>query len=202
MDKTGIIILAAGASTRLGSPKQLLELSGKTLIENVVLTANATEFHPVVVLGSDADKIRNVITDLPVEIVINENWKSGMASSIKVGLDRVLEIHSDLTAVILLLCDQPFITSETLVKLAEARTFSGKPIVASAYEGTLGTPALFSRELFEELRNLGGSKGAKPLIERYRANGVESIPAPEAAFDIDSLKDFKRLNLPEDREQP
>lgn len=192
--KIGIIILAGGASKRLGSPKQLLEFAGETLLEKIARTAIATKFHTVIVLGSNANEIRRVIPKLPIEIIVNDGWQSGIASSIKAGLAKLTEIHDDLSAVILLLCDQPFITTETLVNLANAYSESGKPIVASAYEDTIGTPALFAREMFNDLNKLKGEQGAKPLIRLHQETAVKTIAAPEAGFDVDSLKDFKRLS--------
>lgn len=191
--KIGIIILAAGASTRLGRPKQLLKFQYKTFIENVVETALETALQTVVVLGANAEKIKPEIENLPIEFVTNENWQSGMSSSIIKGLETSLEIEPNLSAVILLLCDQPFITKETILRLIAAQEKTGKAIVASEYEKTLGVPILFTREMFEELLNLEGDVGAKVLVKKYADKNLAKISVPEAAFDIDTEEDFEQL---------
>jgi molybdenum cofactor cytidylyltransferase len=191
--KIGIIILAAGASTRLGRPKQLLKFRDKTLIEKIAETALKTNLNTVVVLGANAEKIKTAIENLPVKIAINENWQSGMASSIVTGLEKSLEIEPNLSAVILLLCDQPFITKATILRLVESREETNKTIIASEYKNMLGVPALFSREVFKELLNLEGDVGARFLIKKYESENLAKISVPEAAFDIDTEEDFERV---------
>ncbi len=192
-DITGIIILAAGASTRLGTPKQLLNFEGKTLLNRILETAKKTQLKTVVVLGSNAEKIQKTIKDPSIDIVVNENWKIGMSSSIKTGLKTLLKIEPDLSTVILLLCDQPFITNDTILRLIRTQSENTNSIVACEYGNTIGTPALFTKEIFEELLNLEGDKGAKPLIKKYKDTNLSLISAPEAAFDIDTMEDFDHL---------
>jgi len=189
----GIVILAAGASTRLGRPKQLLNFEGKTLIKRIADTAISTGLDTVVVLGSNATDIKKEVENLSVEIVINPNWGNGMGSSIKVGLQKSLKIQPDLSGVILLLCDQPFITKDTISCLLKTKSESAKSIVACRYGDTIGTPAFFTNEIFEELLNLEDNTGAKPLIEKYKDTNISLLSAPEAAFDIDTQEDFLRL---------
>ncbi len=185
------MILAAGASTRFGSPKQLAKFEGRTLIERICDTALSTEFETVVVLGSEADEVRKVISVKPVEIAFNEDWQEGLSTSIKTGLRKLLELDADLPAVILTLADQPFITNKTFLKLVNKWIETGKPIVASAYSDTLGTPALFARDCFDSLQELSGDTGAKTLINERTQNNLTYISAPEAETDIDTLEDLR-----------
>ena len=186
-ENISIIILAAGASTRLGTPKQLLKFEDKTLLTRIAETALSTDYPTIVVLGAYAGKIMSTIKALPVKILINKSWKVGVSSSISTGLET---LRSDVSAVILLLCDQPFITSDTILRLVKRRKKTGKSIVASEYKDTIGTPALFTHEIFKELMELENDRGAKPLIKKYRDTRLATISAPEAAFDIDKKEDL------------
>ena len=196
--QVGIIILAAGASVRLGKPKQLLKYKGKSLIERAAQTALAAECENVaVVLGANAAQIKSELENLPLEIVVNEDWATGISSSIKAGLKRISEINPNLSAVVLMLCDQPFVNAETLSRLLQIRRQSGKKIAACRYGETIGVPAVFVRELFSEIYNLQGDTGAKFLIKKYLASEVETLLFSEAAIDIDTPQDYEKLTEPE-----
>ncbi|NNE97858.1 MAG: nucleotidyltransferase family protein, partial [Pyrinomonadaceae bacterium] len=147
----------------------------------------------LVVLGANAAEISGSIGDLQVETLLNEDWELGMSTSIKKGLEHLLVLDPGLRAVILLLCDQPFVTKNTISRLVETRRASGKLIVASEYSDTFGTPALFSREVFKELLALTGDRGAKNLINDKKNKNVSFIASPEAAFDIDTKEDLAGL---------
>lgn len=136
--------------------------------------------------------IKTGIEDLPVEIIVNEDWQTGMSSSIKSGLKHLLKLNLNLSAVCLYLCDQPLITSNTLKKLSEEFHRTDKKIVASKYDKTFGVPALFEKTLFDELLNLNNQTGAKKLIEKYKSD-AGFIHVPEAAFDVDTTEDYERL---------
>ncbi|HEY2848047.1 MAG TPA: nucleotidyltransferase family protein [Pyrinomonadaceae bacterium] len=194
-DPIAIIILAAGSSSRLGRPKQLLEYRGQTLIRRVVESAANAKLGPIVVVTSPelVGSIREQVTNETVNIVSNSEWKTGMSSSIRVGLSNALQETPDLAAVILALCDQPRITSETFLNLVKSFRLGGKPIVASEYSGTLGVPALFDRSIFDELLALKGERGAKSLIMGH-APKVERVTVPEAAFDVNLVSDLDRLD--------
>ena len=192
----GIIILAAGGSTRLGKPKQLLQFQGKSLIRRAAENALATKCGKIVItLGASGVEIKKEIENLPLEIVINGNWQSGMSSSIKTGLKKLLEIQTDSSAVILMLCDQPFIDTEMILRLVQTQHETRKKIVACEYEKTLGVPAIFAREIFDELLSLQGDTGAKFLIEKHLHSEVANISVPEAAFDVDTAEDYEELKL-------
>jgi len=193
--KTGIILLAAGGSTRLGRPKQLVAFRGMPLIKYAAVTALITELPAVAVLGSSSKRIRKELNDLAISAVVNPEWKKGLSTSIRKGLTVLRKEHSDLEAVIIMLCDQPGVTPDTLVRLAEKYESTGMPIVASKYGDTLGVPALFGYEMFGELLALEGESGAKSLIRRYEDTLVTNIHAPEALIDVDTSKDVESLKL-------
>jgi molybdenum cofactor cytidylyltransferase len=187
----GVIILAAGNSSRMGDQsKQLLKFQGKTFLRRAAETALRTKFSTVMVLGAKHAHFRKEIEDLPLKIAVNENWKFGLSSSIKKGL--LVLAKDNLDAAIVMLCDQPLVTLEVLIQLRDAFVETKKPIVASSYENTIGVPALFARETFAELNDLQMDEGAKKIIVKD-LNRTALIDVPEAAFDVDTLQDFENL---------
>lgn len=191
--KIGGIVLAAGGSSRLGRPKQFLQFKSKSLLRHAAQTMAASICDPiVVVLGAESDEAAAQIKDLPVATCLNENWRLGMSSSIKVGLAKLIEMAPEIDAVLISLCDQPFITSEILNRFSEKFAVTDVSIVAAKYNEVNGVPALFSRELFIELSRLEGDKGARDLIRSL--TDLATINLPEAAFDIDSPQDFEYLS--------
>jgi molybdenum cofactor cytidylyltransferase len=189
----GIIVLAAGGSSRLGRPKQLLEYQGKTLIRRSVEAALQANLGPViVVLGANANVLTNHVNDLTVSSVNNEQWETGSSSSIRAGLRQALEIQPGMSAAVFTLCDQPLVTSNDLISLGERFRSNNAPIVASAYGDSFGVPALFSRELFGELMKLPGDAGAKSIIKAH-IDTASLIELPSAAVDIDSFNDYEKL---------
>ena len=185
-----IVVLAAGASTRLGQPKQLLRFGDKTLLAQICEVALAVENQQViVVLGAHCEAIKPAIEQLPVQILTNEKWADGMGSSIACGISH---LPKNADAVLLLLCDQPFVTAAFLEKLIEKWRSSNSRIVTSAYGGTFGPPAILDKKLFPELAALHGQHGAKKLMEKYGEH-LELVDFPEGAVDIDSPDDLVRL---------
>jgi molybdenum cofactor cytidylyltransferase len=184
--RVGVIILAAGESSRLGQPKQLVPFRGRPLIRVVVESALNSVCQPVVVvLGADADRIRPEISQ-EARAVENPEWIEGMASSIRRGVES---IEAQVDAVILMLCDQPLIDAEVLNRFAEK---ADAALVAAEYDGTIGVPALFGSEFFGELRALRGKEGAKKIL-LANAKQVVRIACREAALDIDTAADVQRL---------
>jgi molybdenum cofactor cytidylyltransferase len=193
-----MIVLAAGASVRMGQPKQLLRYESETLLSRAIRVGLETPCRPlIVVLGSDAETLREGINASGARIVVNQAWAEGMGSSIRCGL-RALETETvdKIEAAIFMLCDQPLITSAIVRRLADAYDSRQTLLVASEYEmdgdKTRGVPALFSRTLFPELMELRGAQGAKSVIERH-ATEATVIAVPEAAFDIDTADDYRAL---------
>ncbi|MEO6721001.1 MAG: nucleotidyltransferase family protein, partial [Ferruginibacter sp.] len=162
----GVVILAAGASTRLGEAKQLLLYKGKSLLRHAIDLAVETGAKPVVtVLGANADQLIKEATQAGNIVLVNNEWKEGMASSIRNGLKELLKINPDVQAVILIVCDQPFVTKELLQKLVKKYESSDKPMVACSYDNSIGTPALFDRTIFASLLELEGDSGAKKILK-------------------------------------
>lgn len=189
--KIGLIVLAAGSSSRMNiEPKQMLEFQGKTLLRRAAETALQSGFSTVLVLGANYQNLRKEIEDLPLKITFSKIWESGISSSIKAGLSAFSGENPD--AVIIMLCDQPLVTTEVLHRLRDVFIETGKPIAASEYENTVGVPALFAREIFAELENLQADEGAKKIIKKDM-NRTSLVAAPEAAFDVDTLQDFENL---------
>lgn len=191
---TGIIILAAGNSSRLGSPKQLLYYQGSSLLQRTVAAAETTAYEPVVlVLGAHADQILEQHPDLKINIIINDSWEKGISSSIAAGLLKMLELEADTKNVVIAVADQPFIRPEIFRELVEESQRSRKNIVASKYAETIGTPALFNEIYFDELIALNGNTGAKPILQKYAAD-VATIPFELGHIDIDTQTDYNNLN--------
>ncbi|MEP0914976.1 nucleotidyltransferase family protein [Leptolyngbya sp. GB1-A1] len=151
MSRVGILILAAGASNRLGQPKQLLAYKGKPLIRQMAEVAIQTGCQPIgIVLGAYAETIVPHLANLDIQIIYNEQWESGIASSIRYGLEMVA-ITPKLDAIVLMVCDQPFVSSDLIHQLINKHRTTNVPIVASEYGEILGIPALFHKALFLEL---------------------------------------------------
>lgn len=192
---TGIIILAAGESSRFGSPKQNLIYQGKTLLQRAIQTA-LTCLHcekVIVVLGANESIIRENIADQVVHIIHNPDWHQGMGSSISVGVKEILQLKPGITSIILMLCDQPFVDSFLISQLMEKKDVNDCGIIACAYRDILGAPALFDVKYFQELMNLQGQEGAKKIIEAH-ADDVFTLPFPLGAIDIDTDDDLEELN--------
>ena len=189
----GIVLLAAGESSRLGRPKQLLPYGNQTLLRHCLQIASGAEANPIVlVLGAQAEIIKKEIPGFDSQIVINADWEEGMASSIRLGIKKLAEINSAAEGAILMVCDQPYVTSNLLNNLMTAHLKSGKQIVACGYAGTFGPPALFHNSLFPELLQLKGDVGARNVIKQH-ADAVEVIPFPEGTYDVDTEEDYEKI---------
>jgi molybdenum cofactor cytidylyltransferase len=187
----GIIVLAAGSSTRMGRSKQLLEIDGEPLICRCIKIGLAVSTdNIVVVLGANEKPHREVIGQLPVHIIMNHYWKTGMGSSIKTALNYLLQTGAQLDAVIILVCDQPALSSEHLQKMIDLFAGSQKPIIASAYSNSKGVPVLFGRSFFSNLLLLGDDQGAKKLVQQF-PDRVEVVDFPNGAFDLDTEEDYQ-----------
>ena len=194
MHLQGIVILAAGASTRLGKPKQLLQYKGNSLIQHIAQIAVSVVHGPVVVVtGAHAGLITLQLSGLPVQPVYNPYWNSGIGSSIRKGLQAALDLSPELEEVIFAVCDQPHISPGLFRDMINARVKSKKQIVACAYGNTLGTPVLFSKHYFVELLQLKNDEGARKLILQH-ASSVEAVPFPMGNVDIDTLQDYIALS--------
>ena len=189
-----LLLLAAGGSTRMGRPKQLLDYGGRPLLRHSVEQALGSRCRPViVVLGAEADACRAIIEDLPVQMVVNHDWAQGMGSSIRAGMSAVAPDGSNADAVLIALCDQPLISSAFLDSLVQLHVEQRAPMVAASYDNRPGVPALFARPLFPRLAALDGQAGAKALLQTADSGNLLTIPAPQAAVDVDTPDDYARL---------
>jgi len=188
--KLSALVLAAGASRRLGRPKQLLKLNGESLVHRAASLALGAGFSPVrVVLGAVDAELREALKDLPVRLLDNPDWTEGLASSLRQG---VADWGVEEAGLLVLACDQPALDHEVLMALAEA--FKADPVrpVACAYGGGIGLPALLPRRLGPELLQLRGDRGAKPILMREQANLVDF---PGGLLDLDTPEDLQRWGL-------
>jgi molybdenum cofactor cytidylyltransferase len=189
----GIIILAAGNSSRMGQSKQLLKIGNESLLEKSIQTALDSAVEKiVVVLGADDKAVSESIKQFPVGVVVNENWKSGMGSSIKSGLNFLLESTPSLSGVIIMVCDQPLITNKHIVSLMALHHKKSKPLVASRYSNTYGVPALFTKKYFNQIRSLGDNEGAKKIIMTHEKE-LAVMDLPEGAVDLDTVEDVNKF---------
>lgn len=192
--RIGAVILAAGGSSRFGEPKQLIPFRGKSLVRRIIDAAWDAGCSPVVVvIGSDNEKLHRELDRAGVVTVQNKQWQRGIGSSIRCGIQGLINNSSDVEASVLLVCDQPAVDAPVIERLIARRETTGKTIVASSYADTLGVPALFARSIFEELLSLGDKAGAKSIVLRSRER-VASFPFPEGLIDIDTWEDWEKLN--------
>jgi molybdenum cofactor cytidylyltransferase len=190
--RVGTIILAAGASRRLGAPKQAAMFRGRSLLRRAAETALASPCRPVVaVLGCGAELHADELAELPIAVAVNTEWQSGIASSIRTGI-AALE-SEDVDGAVVMLCDQPLVSSAHIAALAFAFAAGKGSIVATRYAGTAGVPALFSRAHFAALKELSGDEGAKKLLTQHR-DTVYTVQNESAAVDIDTADDLARLD--------
>jgi molybdenum cofactor cytidylyltransferase len=184
------IVLAAGASTRFGSAKQLVRVAGRPLLHTAVARASDIAGSAVtVVLGAGAAELAPLLSHSAASIVINRNWREGMASSIRAGMAR---LPSSCSAVLLMLADQAAVTAEDLKRLASVWRRQPEYIVAARYGVTTGVPAIFPRSAFPDLNSLRGDVGARVLLQR-NPDRVVRVPMASAAIDIDTPEDLLAL---------
>jgi molybdenum cofactor cytidylyltransferase len=187
------VILAAGASQRLGEPKQLVSLHGESLIRRSARLAAESGCSPVlVVIGFEAPRMRNELEGSCVRLVENPEWPEGMGSSLRAGMAAAAELEPPPSAVLLLVCDQARLTAVHLRTLLASHRSGGLPITASVYGKQPGVPAIFASRLLPQLLAVSGDHGARDLIRSHRAS-VQEIPWPEGAYDLDTPADREQL---------
>ena len=183
----GIIILAAGASRRMGTPKQLLKIDNQTLIERAIsLTQALDNQQTVVVLGANAKKISpHIPPQEKVNVIINENWQQGMGTTLKAGMEFFLKQPENFTAIIVMVCDQPYLTTKKLQQLIFKYQETKAAIIATTYHQIKGVPALFDKRIFPKLITLNKDEGARKIIKNY--NGVvATVDFPQGVIDLDT----------------
>jgi molybdenum cofactor cytidylyltransferase len=187
------VLLAAGASTRFGSPKQLVRVAGRPLLHAAVTRASEVTGNAlIVVLGAGAAELAPLLRHSPGSLVINHEWREGLASSIRAGVAR---LPPACTGVLLLLADQAAVTTDDLKRLAGTWRKQPQCVAVALYAGTMGVPAIFPRNMFRELAELRGDVGARALLRR-NADRLVRVPMPSAAIDIDTPEDLLALEAP------
>jgi molybdenum cofactor cytidylyltransferase len=187
--KIGAVILAAGNSSRFGRPKQLLQYRGESLVRRTARAALEAGCQPVaIVVGPEGRTIAAALHDLEVKLVPNESWQRGIGASIRRGVEALKECE----ALVILLCDQPHVSARLIRQLGAIHGETQKPVVASAYAGTLGVPVLFAREYFDRLLALGDEQGAKFLLAA-EPDDVARVDFPKGEVDIDTTSDLENL---------
>lgn len=189
-----ILILAAGNSTRMGKPKQLLKWKSATLLDHTIDNATSIKDSNIfVILGAYHELIKSKIQHQKIQIIFNINWELGLGSSIAEGVKHLISTNSNYEGVLLMLADQPIVDSSYLKTLQDAFEVGKKKIVASDYgNNKLGVPALFDSSYIEELSELNQDKGAKKIIENHIDN-VIVLKAKHLISDIDTKEDYERL---------
>jgi len=189
-DRLYAIVLAGGASTRFGSPKQLVRIGGRPLLHTVVArAAEVTGNALIVVLGAGAGELAPLLRHSPGSVVVNRQWREGLASSIRAGVAR---LPATCAGAMLVLADQAAVTSDDLRRLAGTWRRRPQCIAAALYAGTSGAPAIFPRSAFTELAALRGDSGARSVLRRS-ADRVIRVPMPAAELDLDTPEDLLAL---------
>jgi molybdenum cofactor cytidylyltransferase len=191
MSKTGIIILAAGNSSRMGEPKQLMMYKNKTFLQHIIGEAKNANLEPVIcVTGYQSGLITKSLLGLGISTVYNKDWREGIGSGISAGFKQLL--LSDVDSVILAVSDQPYVSADLFQTMQKLKDQSGKGIVASSYAGILGTPVLFSKDYFNQLKSLTGNQGAKNIVQ-INLPDVCPVEFEKGSIDIDTKEDYENL---------
>jgi len=189
--KIALLILAAGQASRMGEPKQLLQIDGQSLIRRIAEQCLSTSHRPVVaVLGAHFEAIQKEVENLSVEIVRNEEWAQGIGSSIAKGVTFIEENYPQIEALLILLCDQPLVDAEVLHRLVGVYEVMPEPIVTCLYAGEYGVPTLFDRSYFPKLKELSADHGAKKIMNQ-NSQDVFSIKFPQGKLDLDTPADYQ-----------
>lgn len=192
-ENMGAVILAAGSSSRLGRPKQLVNFKGKPLLQHTIDCIDDFEFNPsLLVLGANRDEILANTNTQSNTVVINDDWSEGIASSIRKGLKKSLELNPSMKQILYLLSDQPYVSSDIIQRLIDSHFTGSHTITACTYNNNIGVPAIFDESLFPKLMTLKGDTGAKKIMMQHRRD-VQIISFDEGAFDVDTEEDVEKL---------
>lgn len=189
--KIAAIILAAGESARMGSPKAILEWNGITFLNRLIKVVHDNELSPiVVVLGAKSKSVSKSITDRPENLIVvtNRKWKSGQSSSLISGIKKLLKRNLD--GAIILLVDQPQVGHKHLKNLLDSFYSSKKPMAITRFGDHVSPPTVIGNELFGDILQLRGDEGARKLLRKY---DHEEVVSGEELFDIDTVEDYINL---------
>jgi molybdenum cofactor cytidylyltransferase len=194
-EKIAAIILAAGASTRLGQPKQLLKLQGQSLIRRAAVSVIDGGCDPVIVVtGAESQQIVQELNDLSTQIVFHAEWANGIGSSLRTGVGALQNFALQPNAVVIAVCDQPYMNAEVIERLIDGWRQGGKAMAACQYRGAYGTPCCFASSKFLELSQVPDDTGAKPVLSADPGN-LTLVPWALGALDLDLPEDLKIANL-------
>jgi molybdenum cofactor cytidylyltransferase len=186
------IVLSAGASLRMGQPKALMNMKGKTFLQQIIDVLSATKISEIhIVLGSSAEQIRATLVQFRGKIIYNAHWQEGQLSSIIVAINS-LDVHS-VDAMMLCLVDHPLIAEKTVNELLFSFAMSRKKIIVPTYCGQRGHPVIFSRDLFSEIKNALAKNGARSVLQKF-PNEICEVPTTDAGIvaNIDTIQDYER----------
>jgi len=193
MDEIPILLLAAGGSSRMGKPKQLLPWGGQTLIEHQIQTLLKTDNPVNVVLGSNSNLIIPLIKKYLINIFINTDWECGMGSSISLGISQIIQKFPNANGVLITLIDQPLITTSYIDKMRGAFKSGYRQIIVShSALGWTGVPVIFDQCYFKELTELGNDEGAKKVFKRHE-NSIIFLDGGELLEDMDTMQNYRQL---------
>jgi molybdenum cofactor cytidylyltransferase len=186
------VVLAAGTSSRLGQPKQLLTYGGRSLVRRAVDVGLAAGLTPlVVVTGAHATDVEGELRGLPVHLVHNEGYRAGQSTSVRAGVSA---LSADTEAVVMLLVDMPAVDEQVVRALVAAWHTTGAPLVRPTFDGRPGNPVLFAASLFPEMLALEGDEGGRPILQRH-AECVQLVPTtqPGVLVDVDTWDAYAQL---------
>jgi molybdenum cofactor cytidylyltransferase len=193
IDNCAVVIIAAGESKRLGSPKQLLLLDKDTMLNRLIkMVQKAVDFPIYLVLGANAKKIKAQLPITNLNIVENNEWQEGMGSSIRIGVQAVIDSANKHDGVLILVCDQPYLSESSIKDLIALQAINNTAIAASFYANIAGTPALFHQSVFSDLLALKGDQGAKRIIQE-RDQELAKLQFEKGVLDIDTPEDYQQL---------
>lgn len=193
MKNYSIILLAAGQSSRMGQAKQLLPIDNEPLIVHTLRKTIALNPHSIItVLGANQEKIKAVLDPSKTHIVYNPHWQAGMGASVAVGVQALRKVHPNAQAILILVADQPFLSSRLLEDMIALYENSKHSIIAANYGKTFGVPVLFDKKWWGELQQLTGDRGAKKLIATHEEE-LGLVDFPEGLFDLDTPEDYRRF---------
>ncbi|WP_439506133.1 nucleotidyltransferase family protein [Sediminibacterium sp.] len=191
--KWGVMILAAGEASRIGKAKMLLPYKQTTILGHLIKEISSLDPSIIqLVTGHYHDLIVKQVNSDSISIIQNKGYKNGMSSSIQVGLTAMLNSCSGMDFLVIVVSDQPFLSSSVLISLFNKQQQTAKGIVASTYNGIRGTPVLFRSSYFTHLYNLAGDKGARGILQQF-PDDVATIDFESGELDIDTVEDYERF---------
>lgn len=194
MSKLAVLILAAGNSSRMGVPKQLLKWKGTNLLQHTINTVSEVDAdHIILVLGANFEKIKPNISTDQITVLYNKYWEKGLGNTIAFGIKYIKESLPNIENVIVLLADQPLVDSNYLNKMISIHNLISNKITCTLYkQGKFGVPAIFNRKYFEELSQLNQDNGAKNILKKY-SEILSSVDGENFNLDIDTMEDYETL---------